>query len=554
MFDGERLDLEHRESIPLQASRSMIAARKAAGSPSGLRLFNFAGSRGVRPLHRMGETSLEIQELSELFQAPGSLTDAITDPGVAAPALPKSGRARLVVMDGVAVTAATMVTFSLADHGGPAASPLLWAILFGLFTMFMLRRRGLYRFRLRSSPFDELGSVAACTATSVSVLIVLRSLVAPDLEIAGETIGLWGFVTTFLVTFRAAKARWVRRAGHQGRALIIGAGAIGTQVGQRLLERPEFGLRPVGFLDKEPRTRPEGSQLPVLGASWDLERQVFEHKVTHVILAFSTAPHHVQLDILRRCHQLGVEVLLVPRLFEKMNGSVQMTHLGGMTLLNVTPIEHQGWRFRCKYVLDRLVAALALLVLSPLMLMISLAVRLTSPGPVFYRQRRVSCDGHDFEMLKFRTMYDSLDFEGAGGPVGGCRAAWAAAILHPEVPLGELVVDRRTPLGRFLRRCSLDELPQFINVLRGDMSLVGPRPETPLLVKGFEVLMYRYGDRHRVKCGITGWAQVHGLRGDTSLRDRVEWDNYYIENWSPWLDLKILVMTIPATLRGRHAD
>jgi lipopolysaccharide/colanic/teichoic acid biosynthesis glycosyltransferase len=188
------------------------------------------------------------------------------------------------------------------------------------------------------------------------------------------------------------------------------------------------------------------------------------------------------------------------------------------------------------------------------MLMISLAVRLTSPGPVFYRQRRVSRDGGDFEMLKFRTMYDSPDFEGAGGTVGGCRAAWAAAILHPEVPLGELVVDRRTPLGRFLRRCSLDELPQFINVLRGDMSLVGPRPETPLLVKGFEVLMYRYGDRHRVKCGITGWAQVHDLRGDTSLQDRVEWDNYYIDNWSPWLDLKILVMTIPAALRGRHAD
>jgi exopolysaccharide biosynthesis polyprenyl glycosylphosphotransferase len=499
--------------------------------------------------------SFKIQELAEPFQAPRSLTeDAMPYRGVAAPALHKPGRVRLAVVDGVAITAATMVTFLLADHGGPAAGPLLWAILFGFLTVFMLHRRGLYHFHLRSSPFDEPGSVAACTATSAGVLIVLRSLVAPDLEIAGETILLWGFVTTFLVAFRSAEAGLVRRAGQQGRALIIGAGAVGTQVGQRLLERPEFGLRPVGFLDKEPLTCVEGSQLPVLGASWDLERQVLEHEVTHVIFAFSTAPHHVYLDVLRRCHQLGVGVLLVPRLFEKMNGSIRVTHLGGMTLLNVTPIGHQGWQFRCKYLLDRLVAAFALLVLSPLMLMIALAVRLTSPGPVFYRQRRVSRDGRDFGMLKFRTMYESPDCVGAGDSVGGGRAAWAAAILHPEALPADLVADRRTPLGRFLRRCSLDELPQFINVLRGDMSLVGPRPETPLLVKGFQDRVYRYGDRHRVKCGITGWAQVHGLRGDTSLHDRVEWDNYYIENWSPWLDLKILVMTIPATLRGRHAD
>ncbi len=475
---------------------------------------------------------------------------AAPNPEVASPAIPKSRRVSLFLVDSVAVIAGTLVALFFANRSGPATGPVGWAVLFGFLTVFVLRRRGLHRFRLRSSPLDEPGDVVACTAMAAGVLIVLRSIIAPDLEVARETTKLWGFVTTFLIAFRTAEVLLRRRAGRQSsgqNTLIVGAGAVGVQIGQRLLERPEFGLRPVGFLDKEPLARLDNSTLPVLGASWDLERKILEHDVTQVIFAFSTAPHHVYLDLVQRCQQLGVGLLLVPRLFEKMSGAIQVAHVGGMTLLDVAPVDHEGWRFRIKYALDRLVAALALLLLSPFMVVIAMAVRLTSPGPVFYRQRRVTRDGRDFEMLKFRTMYDTPHC------LGGGRAAWAAAILHPEAPLADLVADYRTPLGRLLRRCSLDELPQLINVLFGDMSLVGPRPETPLLVRGFQDRVNRYSDRHRVKCGITGWAQVHGLRGDTSLYDRIEWDNYYIENWNPWLDLKILLMTIPAALRGRHA-
>jgi lipopolysaccharide/colanic/teichoic acid biosynthesis glycosyltransferase len=184
--------------------------------------------------------------------------------------------------------------------------------------------------------------------------------------------------------------------------------------------------------------------------------------------------------------------------------------------------------------LDRVAAALALIAVAPLLLAITLAVKLGSPGPVLFRQRRIGRDGREFEMLKFRSMR-------VGGP------DLSVDDLRPGVaPGGVEGEDRRTRVGSYLRRTSLDELPQLINVLRGEMSLVGPRPERPEFVLAFEREVGGYADRLRVKSGLTGWAQVHGLRGQTSLADRVEWDNWYIENWSPGLDLKILLMTIAA--------
>ncbi|MDQ4097342.1 MAG: sugar transferase, partial [Actinomycetota bacterium] len=185
-------------------------------------------------------------------------------------------------------------------------------------------------------------------------------------------------------------------------------------------------------------------------------------------------------------------------------------------------------------------------VLAPLLVLTALAVRLSSPGPVLYRQRRLGLDGQEFDILKFRTMFDGP--QAAEEP----DATVAEAMLRQQSPM--LSGDRRTPVGRWLRRFSLDELPQLINVLRGEMSLIGPRPERPTLADSFKSHVYRYGDRHRVKSGITGWAQVNGLRGRSSLADRVEWDNYYIENWSPWLDLKILILTIPGLVQGRNAE
>jgi lipopolysaccharide/colanic/teichoic acid biosynthesis glycosyltransferase len=198
-----------------------------------------------------------------------------------------------------------------------------------------------------------------------------------------------------------------------------------------------------------------------------------------------------------------------------------------------------------KYALDRAAAALALWISSPLLLVCAAAVYLSLGRPIFYRQRRVGLDGRPFDILKFRSMRP------ADSPTEDHAAArFDAAQTAPGGVEGE---DRRTRVGMFLRKTSIDELPQLINVLKGDMSLVGPRPERPELVELFEQRIHRYDDRHRVKAGITGWAQVNGLRGNTSLADRVEWDNYYIENWSLWLDFKILLMTCTAVVRFREA-
>ena len=240
---------------------------------------------------------------------------------------------------------------------------------------------------------------------------------------------------------------------------------------------------------------------------------------------------------MRTCESLGLEISVVPRLFDSVNDRFRYETLGGMPLLGLRATNTRGRYFALKHLIDRVSAAFLLFVGAPLLALIALAVRIESPGPVLFRQRRVGRDGHAFDLLKFRSMAPpraDADFRpSAGSAPGGIE--------------GE---DRRTRVGRFLRRSSLDELPQLINVLRGNMSLVGPRPERPEFVELFNRDIDRYEDRLRVKSGITGWAQVHGLRGQTSLADRVEWDNFYIEHWSLSFDLKILALTVVAVFRA----
>jgi lipopolysaccharide/colanic/teichoic acid biosynthesis glycosyltransferase len=208
-------------------------------------------------------------------------------------------------------------------------------------------------------------------------------------------------------------------------------------------------------------------------------------------------------------------------------------------------------QFAFKHAFDRIFALVLLVVLSPVMLVAAIAVALSSPGPVLFRQRRVGRDGKVFDFCKFRSMRQSPGQPDMGDEQAREQDDEEAGALEfllggDTAPGGVEGADRRTAVGRFLRRTSLDELPQLLNVMRGDMSLIGPRPERPEFVKLFRRDVVRYGDRHRVKSGITGWAQVHGLRGQTSLAERVEWDNYYIANWSLGLDMKILALTLSA--------
>ena len=499
--------------------------------------------------------------------------------------------------------AATQVASNLAGYPEP---PLKWVFFFGVMVMAMFGARGMYSQRLRSHLLDEIRQIVSATAVATMAVISLRVIGADDPHTSGQTAQAWILAALFLSVGRMglflARTRAIARGeGHP--TLIVGAGKVGHLVARRLLERPEFGLQPVGFLDNDPMEMDgqSSSELPVLGASWDLERILEENNVEHAIFTFSTAPHAVMLSMVRRCRELGVSASLVPRLFEVSVERVTVEHLGGLPLLEMRPIDPKGWQFLVKYAIDRVVAGVAILLLSPILLSLAAAVLITSGRPIFFRQRRIGLDGQEFDMLKFRTMKGSPESSGhnhghwvfetleggdsllaepkenghgnghANGHANGhgngngngngnghavangnghANGVTAVATAEDEVQTSD--EDRRTPVGRILRRYSLDELPQLLNVLRGDMSLIGPRPELGTFVRLFEEAVHRYGDRHRVKSGITGWAQVHDLRGNTSLADRVEWDNYYIENWSLWLDMKIAVMTVGSLFRWRE--
>jgi exopolysaccharide biosynthesis polyprenyl glycosylphosphotransferase len=416
---------------------------------------------------------------------------------------------------------------------------LRWVLLYGGLIL-LCDRLPKSRNRLELDLLNLVRDLLLVTALSAMALLALRVLTTDDSATAAQTLTIWLTTTALLIPARIAQTRLDLRARRAGAAtrktLIVGAGRVGHLIANRLLARPELGLHPIGFLDKAPlAVERESAPLPVLGASWDLESVVARHGVQHVIFTFSTAPHHVLLRMVSRCHALGIDVSVVPRLFEKMSGRIQVDHLGGVPLLSVRHVDPLGWQFRLKYGFDRVVAFLALVLLSPILAACAVAVYLSLGRPLIFRQLRVGLDGREFEMLKFRSMH--------GTPDGSLPH------LAPDTAPGGMPKDERTRVGRLMRKTSLDELPQLLNVVRGEMSLVGPRPERPEFARIFLQDVHRYGERLRVKSGITGWAQVNGLRGQTSLRDRVEWDNYYIENWSPWLDFKILVRTLRSVLR-----
>jgi exopolysaccharide biosynthesis polyprenyl glycosylphosphotransferase len=451
-----------------------------------------------------------------------------------------------LVLDAAMLAAgAAAAQLGAGDAGILRVSPV-WLVVYGGLVLLFMRFRGMYSWRLRVSALDDVRAVFAATALASVSVLTLRILFPGEVDdLASQSLRLLAFSAVYVAAGRVA-LDWAllrgRRDGELAKpTLIVGAGRIGRLTATRLLDHPELGLKPVGFIDKEPLDEP-GLPAPVLGASWDLERLIEQHGVEHVVITFSTAPSEVLLRELQRCEELGVSVSLVPRLFERVTERLSVDHIGGLPLLSTRRADPKGWQFAVKYLVDRAVAAVLLLLTLPVLAVAALAVRLSVGSPVLFRQRRVGLDGREFDMFKLRTM--------SGTPTDGeADSDWAREQLGEQDGPIELRPDRATRVGRFLRALSIDELPQLFNVLVGDMSLVGPRPERSHYVRLFEEKVYRYGDRHRVKSGITGWSQVNGLRGKTSLSDRVEWDNYYIENWSLWLDVKILLMTVWAVRR-----
>jgi exopolysaccharide biosynthesis polyprenyl glycosylphosphotransferase len=439
---------------------------------------------------------------------------------------------------------------------------LAWTLVTVVVCLLAVISSGLYVPRPRLKMAEELRTALSVTALACIAVAGAVLLLDPSRSGTGDAaVVIWLVAGTLIAAGRAgvfAGQRFARRRGWTGgRTLIVGAGKVGMLTASRLLNDPNLGLRPIGFLDKEPlaqTTDADVAELPVLGASWDLEQVVAQHGVDQVVIAFSTAPNEVLLGLVRRCWAMGIGVLVVPRLFEVEGARAEVQHVGALPLVALRSSDPRGAAISAKYALDRAVAAIALLAMIPLFALIALGVLVTSGRPVLFRQMRVGRDGHLFEILKFRTMRGVPEQDGDNNH-SWAEQTLAKAGVEPEAALHPAPdpEDRRTPLGSFLRRSSLDEIPQLWNVLRGDMSLVGPRPEVAHHAALFEDAIARYPDRHRVKSGLTGWAQVNGLRGETSLSDRIEWDNFYIENWSIWLDLRILVKTLPS-LFGSGAD
>jgi exopolysaccharide biosynthesis polyprenyl glycosylphosphotransferase len=419
--------------------------------------------------------------------------------------------------------------------------------------MLLFYLRGLYRTRLRALVLDGVVPVISAVSVGAMTVAVLGLFMNGHAPAQSETVRAWLFALIAVGIGRIALSgaqRLARARRLVGKpVLIMGAGVVGAQVARRLEAHPEYGLAPVGFLDEDPRSIAEvgGRDLPVLGTVEDLDATVTSTGVRHLIVAFSSVADERVSRLIQRCQELGIEVSVVPRMFDTINNRVGYDTVGGLPLMSFTRVDPRGLQFAIKHALDRVLALVFLLLLSPIILSSALAVRLSSRGPVLFRQRRVGRDGNAFDLYKFRSMRVE---PGQADPEGEGAEPLEFLIVGDIAPGGVEGPDRRTAVGRFLRRTSLDELPQLLNVLRGEMSLIGPRPERPEFVELLNQDIVRYDDRHRVKSGITGWAQVHGLRGQTSLAERVEWDNYYIANWSIGLDLKILMLTLVALFRN----
>jgi len=435
-------------------------------------------------------------------------------------------------------------------HAAATGTAWGWAAVLLCTTLLALNRKRLHRPPLHLRVIDTLVAVVLATAFAASTTITLLVLAGDSDDLAAQTVRLAFLAAAFVGAGRVTltlRERRTRRSGSSGsRALIVGAGQVGRRLAKRLNDYPEFGLRPIGFLDKEPLEATENDiTLSVLGASWDFDRVVREQQVEDVVLTFSTAPADVYLRLMKRSQELGLRTSVVPRLYEKASEDTTVACLGGLPLVTSHARNPKGWEFATKYALDRAAAVVMMALLAPLFGIFALAVLLSLGRPIFYRQERIGLDGRPFGMLKFRSMRPP--------DPAGLRVS-TFALPDDTAPGGVEGDDRRTRVGMIMRALSLDELPQLANVARGEMSFVGPRPERPEFVAQFEQRVRRYGERHRVKSGITGWAQVHGLRGQTSIADRAEWDNYYIENWSLWLDLKILLLTVVAVLRVRSVQ
>jgi len=417
--------------------------------------------------------------------------------------------------------------------------PLSWyltlASFFTILTTVMLAARGMSS-RLRSeAALDEIARTTRIYVVSYTAMLAglffYRGVSFSRVTMAALFIlSLIALLTVRLLMRRIAAGLYRHGIGVR-RAAVIGSGEAVGEVIRRVKSRPDFGLSLVGSIGQ---SNPSVSEAPSLGSIHDSAAIVRENQIDTLLIAPTSNEASSLPDLIRACYGVNVEFLYIPDIEVGDSPPKRMVEVGGVPLWALKETPFTGWPGVMKRTFDLVVGFICLIIILPLMAIIAVGVKLTSRGPIFYRQRRVGLDGRVFNCLKFRSM--QIDAESKTGPV------WAKE-----------KDSRVTPLGRFLRRFSLDELPQLLNVLRGEMSLVGPRPERPEFVQQFEQQVLGYHERHRVRAGMTGWAQVNGLRGEVPIEERTKYDRHYVENWSLGLDMKILLMTIRTVLFGKDS-
>jgi exopolysaccharide biosynthesis polyprenyl glycosylphosphotransferase len=423
-----------------------------------------------------------------------------------------------------------------------------YVIVFPLFLathLLIFYFQGFYRTRLQRAKIDDFLAIClnAILTIAIDVFGIMsylysysqgpRPLFRVTFKISHGFLAVYFVVAIFMITFLRnqiyffMKRRYAKGLNLQN-VLIVGAGEMGRAVAQKILVYKDLGFRLRGFLDDD---RPAGEKVEidggaeVLGRLEDLGRILERGEVSEVFVALDLSNYGKILETIKVANRHVVNVRLIPDLFQLLTLKANIQDLDGFPVISIDDVALRGGKSVVKRVVDIFISTLGLVILSPVFLAVAVLIKLTSRGPVFYRQERMGLDGRRFNMIKFRTMVRDAEVE--SGPVMSC----------PGDP-------RMTRVGRFLRKLSIDEFPQLINVFKGEMSLIGPRPERPEFVRQFAGQIPNYMLRHKVKCGITGWAQVHGLRQDTPIDKRIEYDFYYIQNWSLGLDLKIIWMTL----------
>ena len=408
--------------------------------------------------------------------------------------------------------------------------------------------QSLYRLRRGRSRVDDffavfVGSILAVVFGIVATLYVQTYIAPNDTGAFQVSQAVWGLFLILNVTLafglrelmrEVFERRWRAGLGLK-RVLIAGSGELGRLVADKIIEHRELGYQIVGFVDD----RAEGDHLgyrglPLLGTIEDAAQIALRESIDHLYVALPPDQHLRMIDLIESTSRECIDVKVVPDLLQVIALRARLEDLDGVPVINVNDVPLQGFNSAVKRAIDMAISALALAVFAIPLALVAALVRLTSKGPVFYHQERMGLDGKSFTIVKFRSM--SHDAERDTGPV------WAQ---HND--------PRVTAFGRFLRRSNIDELPQLWNVLRGDMSIVGPRPERPHFVAQFKHRIPQYMLRHKVKAGLTGWAQVNGWRGNTPVEKRIEYDLYYIENWSVRLDLKIMWLTLTKSFFHKHA-